>query len=280
MSMPEIKNTSVDQAPISVAVVIPTFNSENTIEECLKSVFKQSYLPQEVIIVDDGSRDSTLEKLMECKNICPPEVQFTLIKQENSGPSVARNRGVDNAKSAWIAFLDSDDLWISDKLKIESHFIKNFPNTKLLGGTQKDKPIKVSFGDLLYKNFFQTSSVFVSKECMLKYPFNEAQKFSEDYRCWLNIVYDYDAYLIPPLRAFPYDQRSMAFFSGGLSSKMTKMLRGELSNYKDLYRDGKIGSATLLKTYTYSIVKFVRRKVLRKLETFKSLFKHIFKSKR
>jgi glycosyltransferase involved in cell wall biosynthesis len=95
---------------IQFSAVIPTYNREKLIERTVESALQQSCPPVEIIVVDDGSSDSTKQRLSHFGE----PVRY--IYQENSGPAVARNRGVSEAKSDWIAFLDSDDIWEKDHL--------------------------------------------------------------------------------------------------------------------------------------------------------------------
>lgn len=248
-----------------ISVVIPCYNSENTIAKCITSVFKQTILPKEIIVIDDGSKDQTVIKLQELQKKCPREIDFVILQQTNSGPSVARNNGILKSKYSWIAFLDSDDLWLKDKIKIETEFLDSNEDIKILGATMLSTPLQITFKKLLFKNYFQTSSVIVSKECISKALFNEKQKYGEDYRAWLEITYDNKAYIIPPLRAFPIDQRSTAFGGEGLSSNLIKMFSGEISNFQNLYKLKKISLTQFLIINVFSFLKFIRRCLLKSL---------------
>ena len=98
---------------MDISVVIPAYNAEKTIAATLQSVLNQTYPPSEVIVVNDGSKDGTKERVLEFGD------RVRLINQENSGVSAARNFGVENSNSDWIAFLDSDDLWLPEKLECQ-----------------------------------------------------------------------------------------------------------------------------------------------------------------
>jgi hypothetical protein len=103
------------------SVIIPTFNREGLIGQTLRSVFSQEYLDYEVIVVDDGSTDRTVDVV---KSLGQP---LRLLVQDNSGPGAARNLGVEHARGDYIAFLDSDDVWYpwtlaGYKSVIEKHF--------------------------------------------------------------------------------------------------------------------------------------------------------------
>ena len=250
---------------INFSVVIPCYNSENTIDTCIKSVFSQHYLPKEIIVVDDGSKDSTLLKLEALKQECPKSVDFIIITQENSGPSKARNNGIKKASFEWIAFLDSDDFWLSDNLNSAQHFIKNdTENYSLIGKERKKRSFsKIIFNQLLFRNFFQTSATIVKRECLLKYPFNEKQKYAEDYRTWLLICFDYPTCLTSGIDCQPVISRQHTFSGGGLSSKLWKMEKGELSNYWFLKKTNRISSFKFIVVSSYSLLKFLRRLLLK-----------------
>ena len=90
-----------------ISVIIPVYNVENYLEECLNSVQHQTYTNIEVILVNDGSTDKS--KLI-CERYCQEDSRFHLISQTNQGQSVARNTGVVASTGEFIAFVDSDDI--------------------------------------------------------------------------------------------------------------------------------------------------------------------------
>ena len=99
-----------DHTNVLVSVVIPCYDREKYIEAAIDSVLAQEYHPLEIIIVDDGSRDSSIEIIKRFGSA------VTLIRQENAGAAAARNTGVRNSLGTFLSFLDSDDLWADDKL--------------------------------------------------------------------------------------------------------------------------------------------------------------------
>lgn len=109
-----------------VSVIIPVFNSERYLAAALDSVVYQTYRPIEVIVVDDGSTDNSAAIAQAY-----PEVQY--FYQPNQGVSVARNRGIAAAKGEFIAFLDSDDEWMPDKLRIQISEMLNHPEVGITG---------------------------------------------------------------------------------------------------------------------------------------------------
>lgn len=103
-----------------VSVIIPVYNRENTIIRAIDSVLCQSYPDLEVIVVDDGSADSTAQRVSQYTD---PRVR--LIRQEHGGADKARNLGIRNAGGAYIAFQDSDDEWLPEKLDIQIAFMED-----------------------------------------------------------------------------------------------------------------------------------------------------------
>jgi glycosyltransferase involved in cell wall biosynthesis len=104
-----------------VSVVIPTYNRVNKVGKAIESVLGQTAPEVEVIVVDDGSSDDTARVLRESFGD-----RIRYFAQPNQGASVARNRGIDEARGEWTAFLDSDDSWDTDKLECQLNAVKQF----------------------------------------------------------------------------------------------------------------------------------------------------------
>ena len=96
-----------------VSVIIPTYNHAMYIERTLESVFQQTYKNYEIIVIDDGSTDNTQEVIKSYEN------KITYICKENEGTAKSRNLGLKIAKGKYVAFLDSDDLWMPQKLELQ-----------------------------------------------------------------------------------------------------------------------------------------------------------------
>ena len=89
---------------MKISVIIPAYNASKFIYNCIESVLCQTFLPHEIIIIDDGSTDN----IAEIVSFYPSVI---LLKQNNKGPSAARNLGMNRASGNWISFLDADDTW-------------------------------------------------------------------------------------------------------------------------------------------------------------------------
>lgn len=108
-----------------VSVIIPTHNRAHTLRNTIQSVLNQTYQDIEVVVIDDGSTDSTSDLIKESF----PSI--TYIKQSNQGVSVARNVGIRMARGRYVAFVDSDDLWSPDKLRIQVNDLEAHPECSI-----------------------------------------------------------------------------------------------------------------------------------------------------
>jgi glycosyltransferase involved in cell wall biosynthesis len=107
-----------------VSVIIPTYNRGWIVKDAIESVLAQDFTDFELIAVDDGSTDNTSEILGEF------ESDIRVIRQTNRGVSAARNRGIQASVGRWIAFLDSDDLWLRQKLSHQADFFRSHASVR------------------------------------------------------------------------------------------------------------------------------------------------------
>jgi glycosyltransferase involved in cell wall biosynthesis len=179
------------------SVIIPYYKKRLYIERCLKSVFNQTYLDYEVILVDDGSNDD-IEFL--CKEKFP---EVNLIKQKNKGVSAARNAGIDYAKRKYIAFLDADDYWSPYYLEKNAQLIQIEKNVGLIGSHYINQHSKLEKNDISldYKKinsyfsmairntlFLTSASIVVKKFFDYNPKFNTNLLRGEDTDVWFRIV--------------------------------------------------------------------------------------------
>jgi len=255
------------RAPISV--IIPMFNSADTIERALGSVAEQILLPGDVFVIDDGSSDQSREIVTRWNN---PAISVTLIEHlTNLGPSASRNSGWVQATGDFVAFLDADDAWHPKKLSIQYKFMTEHENLVLCGHsyeiveghcgwpeiTSSREYGAFSFNDFLFKNRLSTPTVMIKRDVTNR--FAPEQRFSEDYRLWLEIVKQHgSAYFLelPLTRLF-----KPTIGETGLSSKMLSMYIGELSTVLSLYRSQTLGFCGLVISLFWLTVKFTRRKL-------------------
>ena len=249
---------------MKVSVIIPMYNSKDTIKSAIESVLNQTYKePIEIIVVNDGSKDGC-EKIVE-KMIINNQTNRTikLINKPNGGVSSSRNRGIKEANGEYIAFLDSDDMWHPQKLELVFEALKD-DSIKFLGHGHTlennfdkkfnlEKLSKVSFTKLLLKNFAVTPSIIIKKE-ICEY-FDETMTHTEDHELWLRIALKTDVhYLDLPLTTLGRPTMTR----GGLSANRWAMRKGELQMYKNIIRYKK--SLTLLYPFLviFSLAKHLR----------------------
>lgn len=191
-----------------ISVVIPLYNKETSVAQCLKSVLSQSYDDFEVVIVDDGSTDGSVA-VVEAFN----DSRIRLIRQENGGPSKARNTGVKNARGEWIVFLDADDELLPGALETFRNLYENHSEIEMFccssiyraNGECQGEPF--SFKEGILKNpyaalFFhyyaaRTGDFMCSRRVALACPFNEEIRRFEDVECLFRMYKKTKVYLYP-----------------------------------------------------------------------------------
>ena len=196
--------------PFNVSVVIPTFNRASRLEVALESVLAQSLPPLEVIVVDDGSTDETRE-LVSAKFAGHVSYYY----QPNRGVSAARNLGIQRSTGNWIAFLDSDDEWLPDKLQrqvdaLQSNSQYRFCHTDeiwIRNGRRVNPANKhQKYGGYIFERclplcVISPSSVLLHRDCFNEIGcFDEGLPACEDYDFWLRYCARYPVlYVDTPL---------------------------------------------------------------------------------
>lgn len=253
---------------IEVSVVMPIYNNPEAVK-AIKSILNQEgNINVEIIAVDDGSKDDTLQILRDFKEKEAVD-NLKVISQKNQGPSKARNRGIKEATGKYIAFLDSDDIWDSKKLKTQLEIFKEDPSIKFISTTINGTKVNgignkkdITLEDLLFHNYFNTSTVILEKSVLEDIGlFNENQKYSEDYDLWIRIASKYKCLLLNE-SFVTYGGGKATFGVSGLSSKLWLMEKGELSNFKRAYENGVISAGKYYKASAYSFCKYIRRKII------------------
>lgn len=193
-----------------VAVVLPCYNAESTLQRALDSVFAQTYRNCHVCAVDDGSTDRTLEVLAANSHRC------SYLSQIHRGPAAARNRAIQMSNSPFLAFLDADDRWLPAKLQRQMALLQEQPDvglvcsTCLLGESEKEggralprnvHPTGRLFQELISNCFVFTPTVVIRRGCLEDVGlFRESLAVSEDFNLWLRIAARWRiAYLQEPL---------------------------------------------------------------------------------
>jgi glycosyltransferase involved in cell wall biosynthesis len=267
-----------------ISVVIPMYNAESTIEQSIQSVLNQKYdCVKEIIVVDDGSTDNGYEIV---KKLSLDEPRIVLITKENGGVSSARNVGLKVATGDYIAFLDSDDAWLPQKIERQM-FIFNtltdvaFIGTTLNGNTYKYFFFFYKFGKMreiklkhqTFKNFFQPSTVLMKKKVFETVGFfNENQKYGEDANYFFRVCNVFKCVLLnEPLLDF--GNGKLEFGQKGLSANLKEMEKGELQNLKFVFTQNYIPLLTYILAVLFSLIKYIRRIIIIKSHKFHNKMK-------
>lgn len=254
-----------------VSVIIPCFNCKNTIVRALKSVLDQTLIPQEILIIDDGSNDGTLEYLQLFIKKYEGSVSIKLKElKKNSGASRARNIGWDLSSSTYVAFLDADDTWHPEKIEIQFNFMKKHFFVDVCGHFSSTTEKNVSFQNnrrnysllflhhFLIKNRFSTPSVMLRKD--LPFRFNEQLRYAEDYSLWIDVASsEHCIALIPAHLCFLHKAR---YGESGLSSHLFKMWRGEAAAFFRLWRNNSLPLFLSSFFVVFSFCKYIKRVIV------------------
>ncbi|MFK8037018.1 MAG: glycosyltransferase family 2 protein [Crocinitomicaceae bacterium] len=148
--------------PTQISVIIPLYNAEKFITDTLKSILQQSFTDFEVIVVNDGSTDNSIEKVKEFK-----DSRIIIIeKKENSGIVDTLNIGIKAAKGDFIARMDADDIAYNNRFKVQYEYLKNNPNIAVVGSFQDNFGIENKLVKLYQTNaLIKTGLVFNNQIC-------------------------------------------------------------------------------------------------------------------
>lgn len=187
-----------------ISIIVPTYNRQAYLFRAIESILYQTYSDWELLIIDDGSTDDTGEHVLE---LIKGNKKVRYVKTPNRGVSAARNLGINISKGKFIAFLDSDDEWLPNKLRIQMDFLQSNPNLLLVHGEEiwirKGKRVnqkniyKKRGGDIFSQCLdlcaISPSTVLLKKELFKERGFfREDFPVCEDYDLWLRITAKYD----------------------------------------------------------------------------------------
>jgi len=189
-----------------VSAIITTYNRRNFVQEAVDSVLAQSYGDWELFLVDDGSIDGTGEALQGYGE------RLRYIFQENEGASAARNRGLELAQGDFIAFLDSDDLWMPQKLQVQVDFMDEHSDCQICytdetwirrGRRVNPKKRHAKYSGEIYPHCLPLCIISPSSALMQRSLFEEVGVFDpalpvcEDYDLWLRVAARFPVFFIP-----------------------------------------------------------------------------------
>lgn len=197
------------------SVVIPLYNKEEYINRAIESVLNQEYKNFELIIVDDGSTDKSLDKIK-----CISDPRLKVIKQLNQGVGSARNKGAIESKYRWIAFLDADDAWSNDHLSELSNVIRAFPDSRMVSTRvlqindskellviKDTKLSNIRSIDYFYESSKRADTIHSSSVAINKKVFKEIGGFSnkkigEDIEHWVKVALSYPVAISDKVTAY------------------------------------------------------------------------------
>ncbi|MGK7872355.1 MAG: glycosyltransferase [Xenococcaceae cyanobacterium] len=191
-----------------ISVIIPAYNADKTIKHTIESVLNQTFADFELIIINDGSKDSTLEIISTFD-----DSRLKLFSYPNAGANVSRNRGIAKAKGEYISFIDADDLWTPDKLELQLKALQENPQAAVayswtncideLGNFQRRGSYIVAngnvFSQLLLINFLENgSNPLITRPALETIRgFDESLQASQDFDLYLRLAYQYHFICVP-----------------------------------------------------------------------------------
>lgn len=211
-----------------VTVIMPVYNAERYMEQSIESIIAQTYQKWELLIVDDGSTDSSVQIMQE---YCSRDRRIQMILSTgNEGVASARNKGIQAAKGEYIAFLDSDDLWKAEKLEIQIHYMQEhncgfvysaydvIDEKNVYQKTITPYWDKVSYKKLLNTNIIACCTAVIKSEYIKDNLMPQLKH--EDYATWLNILKNHQltAECVPGILA------SYRLVKGSVSSNKIKTI--------------------------------------------------------
>lgn len=258
----------MSQVP-TVSVLIPTYNSEQTICRALSSVFAQTLQPIEVIVVDDSSSDGTVSLVKRfCSKLKPGFLKIVELGS-NYGVYHARNVGWDMACGEFLAFLDADDSWHPQKLEIQARYMAKHNELTLTAhkcvclSEYNAHPIVpqqwniaiISAWQLMISYQFWTPSVMLRTE--IPYRFDPQKRYSGDRMLWIELLFNgHKAARLELSLAYLY---KAPYGESGLSSCLWETEKSELDNFTQLRKMGVLNRGQEIALKSWSLLKYVRR---------------------
>lgn len=219
-----------------VSVIIPTYNRGYRLKRAIESVLAQRALPREIIVVDDGSSDSTKRSVYSWNK--HSSIPLIYLYQDNQGPAAARNTGIRRASGGVLAFLDSDDEWHKDKIFRQLHALKEEPaflisHTKerwlRQGKHLNQKAVHEPTHGFIFEQSLKLccvgmSTVMARKELFERYGFfDESLRCCEDYDLWLRIA---------PFEPFLLVDERLTIKHGGRDDQVSQIYRIGMDRFR------------------------------------------------
>ena len=247
-----------------ISVVIPLYNKEKAIVNTLRSVLTQTYTDFEVVVVDDGSTDNSLNVVRSFVDSFTHSSFVKIIHKENGGVSSARNRGIKEAKGDYIALLDGDDLWEQTFLTEQLKLIHDFPQAGMWGvntafikngkcwkweqgmGDGYRGYVENYFGTS-HNDLFCSSSVVIRKDVFEKVGyFDERISSSEDLDMWYRIILKYPVVFYDKVLVYyNQDAENRVSYDTKVRFPLTKDIKYYFDKFNDEFDQNKVFSHLL-----------------------------------
>ncbi|MEH1928971.1 glycosyltransferase [Nostoc sp.] len=261
-----IKNSK--NLPI-ISVIIPAYNTEKTIKETIQSVLNQTFIDFELIVINDGSQDSTLEVVTQIQD---PRIK--IFSYSNAGGNVSRNRGLDRAGGEFVSFLDADDLWTPDKLQSQLKALQenvtakvayswtDYIDTKgqfLFSGKRINENGNI-YENLLLNNFLENgSNPLICKKALITLGgFDEFLSAAQDWDMWLRLASKFNFICVPSVQIL---------YRISPNSVSCNLLRQEKSCLQVLERAYKERPSTLKNSWNISLRNLYKYLTCKALQT-------------
>lgn len=238
-----------------VSVIMPTFNSSNTVVESINSVINQTYQNWELLITDDNSSDNTIELI----NLYSDKRIKVFKNHHNLGAGISRNKSIKESNGDFIAFLDSDDLWDPKKLELQISFMlqNNYALTYTAYNTFDSNgfvgivtpPKSVTYNELIYSNVIGCLTAIYNAKILGKQYMPEIRK-RQDMGLWLKILSKgYEAHGLPgtPLASYRLDS--------GMTNNKIKILYWQWKFYRTTLRFTRKKTIAIYIKYLYKGVR-------------------------
>lgn len=258
----------------TISVIVPMYNAADTIINTLTSVKDQTYPVHEIIVVDDGSIDNSLQLVSQFA-IMHPKCPIKILKKINGGVSSARNMGLSDSTGDFIALIDSDDEWLLTKLERQMNTIQDRPDIDFLGCSRNNEVLqilgrvienlhKATVRELFIKMYPQTSTAIFKRSLYEQFGgYNETMTHGEDGNLWIRYCANSNFYYMPDSLVITGNGKP-SFGHSGLSSNLEAMQNGNDFTLSEARKNGMISFGFFLTIYLYSRMKYLRRILITK----------------
>lgn len=239
---------------MEISVIVPIYNKEKHIRNLLKSIKRQTYEDFELILVNDGSTDKSMEIVEE--ELKDLKCKYTVINKENGGQSTTRNRGIKEAEGKWIVMLDSDDAIQEDYLKILFESVENckadvgicdikmVDDCNIFSESERTHKLEIKDGKEFFKDFILhkisigPNSLIIKKNLLDEYniKFNEKSRYSEEFIFITELLYNANKVVHVKEELYNYCLRSGSVSTG---ANIEKIINGykQIEKYSEKYKD-------------------------------------------